>query len=149
MARSVVKRTTKRKTSAARKPRAAASRSKNSGDKIINTIVPLFFIVCLSICLCYLVFLGYKTVTASSFFDLEDGRIDIRGQNRVPGDKVRDIVRAKTVDGVWNADIAEIKLEVEKLPNVREAVVSRVLPDGIRVRLEEQNSPQISLNNQK
>ena len=39
--------------------------------------------------------------------------------------------------GVWRADLDELSQHLERLPWVRTAVVSRVLPDGIRVRITE------------
>ena len=39
--------------------------------------------------------------------------------------------------GVWRADLATAQQHLERLPWVRTAVVTRVLPDGIRVRITE------------
>jgi cell division protein FtsQ len=39
--------------------------------------------------------------------------------------------------GVWRADLPAISAELERLPGVRRAVVSRVLPDRLRVRVTE------------
>ncbi len=39
--------------------------------------------------------------------------------------------------GVWKADLKGLNARLERLPWVRTAVVSRVLPDGIRVRITE------------
>jgi cell division protein FtsQ len=38
---------------------------------------------------------------------------------------------------VWRADLQELSSHLERLPWVRTAVVTRVLPDGIRVRITE------------
>ena len=39
--------------------------------------------------------------------------------------------------GVWRADLAAISSELSTLPGVRRAVVTRVLPDRLRVRVTE------------
>ena len=80
--------------------------------------------------------MGYRTVTASSFFDTKI--VSVRGTSRVSKDEIEKIVRAKTEkNGVWNAELEQIKADVEKLTFVKSAVVSRILPDGIDVRIEE------------
>jgi cell division septal protein FtsQ len=135
-----IKRTTKRKTSTARKTRQTNVRGKSNNPQIAKYLVPAVFIIGLSICLFYMLFLGYRTATASTFFDLEEAKIDIRGINRVPKDKIVEIVKSKTTKGVWNAEISEIKQEIEKFAFVKNAVVSRVLPDGLRVRVDEREA---------
>ena len=80
--------------------------------------------------------MGYRTATASSFFDVKS--VDVRGINRVQKNDIERIVSRQTQkSGVWNADLAQIKADVEKLTLVKSAVVSRVLPDGLRVNINE------------
>lgn len=80
--------------------------------------------------------MGYRTVTASAFFDAKT--IDVRGATRVSRDEIERIVRAQTErNGVWNANLEIIRNEVEKLAYVKSAAVSRVLPNSIQVRLDE------------
>ncbi|MGA9996666.1 MAG: FtsQ-type POTRA domain-containing protein, partial [Pyrinomonadaceae bacterium] len=52
---------------------------------------------------------------------------------------IRAVVRRSvSSDGVWNADLGAVSREiVERLPWVRTAVISRVMPDGLRVRVTE------------
>ena len=140
MNKTPIKRTTKRKTSTARKTRQTNVRGKSNNSEFAKYLVPFVFIVGLSVCLFYLLFLGYRTVTASTFFDLEEAKIDIRGINRVSKEKVVEIVKSKATKGVWNADVTEIKQEIEKFAYVKNAVVSRVLPDGLRVRVDEREA---------
>jgi cell division septal protein FtsQ len=140
MTKTPVKRTTKRKTSTARKPRQTTASGKSVNSQMAKYLVPFVFVIGLSICLFYLLFLGYRTVTASTFFDLEEAKIDVRGINRVSKDKVVEIVKSKATKGVWNADITEIKQEIEKFAYVKNVVVSRVLPDGLRVRVDEREA---------
>ncbi len=80
--------------------------------------------------------MGYRTVTASSFFDVKN--IEIRGLHRTPKAEIEKIVSQQSArSGAWNADLKQIKDEVEKIKFVKTAVVSRVLPDGLRVSVNE------------
>lgn len=129
------KQTTKPRTTAKRRKALAARRGGNSG-RLVSFFVPLFFILCIVFCLGFLVFMGYRTVTASAFFDAKT--IDVRGANRVSRDEIERIVRAQTErNGVWNADLETIRNDIEKLAYVKSAAVSRVLPSSIQVRVDE------------
>jgi cell division septal protein FtsQ len=80
--------------------------------------------------------MGYRTVTASEFFDVK--KIDVRGTVHAPKSDIEKIVAAQTdKSGVWNADLKELKDKVERLDFVKSAAVSRVLPDGVRVNVIE------------
>lgn len=131
------KRTTTGKTgAAAKRPRRSTGNRKNNPGRFANFFVPLFFIVGILFCLGFLSLMGYRTVTASAFFDVKT--VDIRGVSRASKDDIERIVsRQAAKSGVWNADLNEIKNDVEKLTFVKSAVVSRVLPDGLRVSVKE------------
>src|SRR5215217_7175452 len=122
----------------AKRRRAAkpAARRAKSGGNFANFFVPLFLIFCILFCLGFLGFMGYRTVTASGFFDVK--KIDVRGVNRASTDEIEKIVASQTQKcGVWNADLKEIKTKVENLAFVKSAAVSRGLPDGVRVNVIE------------
>jgi hypothetical protein len=109
--------------------------AKNNG-KFANVFVPLFFIFCILFCIGFLGFMGYRTVTASEFFDVK--KVDVRGVSRASKDEIEQIVSGEAEKaGVWNADLNEIKNRVERLAYVKSAAVSRVLPDGVRVNVIE------------
>jgi cell division septal protein FtsQ len=113
-----------------------AARRAKSGGNFVNFFVPLFLIFCILFCLGFLGFMGYRTVTASEFFDVK--KIDVRGAAYASKSDIEKIVTANTEkSGVWNADLKEIKEKVERLDFVKSAAVSRVLPDGVRVNLIE------------
>lgn len=135
----VRKTTTKRKTTrkpAARRKTTTRRGSNKTAPNFVNFFVPFFFIVCILFCLGFLGFMGYRTVTASEFFDVK--AIDIRGGDNVKSENVEKLVRAETEKtGVWKADLSAVKVEVEKITVVKSATVSRVLPDGIRVDITE------------
>jgi cell division protein FtsQ len=131
------KRGTARQTNAAGKRgrRAAINRKKSSGT-VANVLVPLFFVAGILFCLGFLSFMGYRTATASAFFDLK--KIEVRGVNRASKDEIERIIRAYSEkSGVWNTDLKAIKSEVEKNNLVKTVVVSRVLPDSLRVNVIE------------
>lgn len=140
MATRTRKTTVKSKTNAAPRRRrpatAAARRTGKTGGHPANFFVPLFFIAGILFCLGFLGFMGYRTVTASEFFDVK--RIDVRGTARASKSDIEKIVANQTDrSGVWNADLKDIKTKVESLAFVKSAAVSRVLPDGVRVNVIE------------
>src|SRR5690242_15470595 len=80
--------------------------------------------------------LGYQTVTASNFFQVKT--IDVAGVDRASTDEIKRIVSGDTQrSGVWNADLPDIRQKIEKLPFVKFAAVSRVLPNGLKVVVTE------------
>lgn len=129
------KRTIGTKTSLARK-KGISSRRRGDSKRIFGILIPLLFIVCIVFCIGFLLLMGYRTVTASSFFDAKT--IEVRGTDRVSRDEVEKIVRSQSErNGVWNSNLEAIRAEVEKLAYVKTVVVSRVLPNTIEVRVDE------------
>lgn len=131
----------RRKSSIDRTPRTGAKRKnsrKNSGgpSRLGGFFLPLFLSGCLLICLSVLGYLGLQSVTASKFFEVK--AVDVRGTERASREDIARIAsNASEKIGVWNADLDEIKAKVEKLPFVKSASVSRVLPDGLSVQVVE------------
>ena len=125
------------RTSAAKKPRRRVVTKRASGTGYVGKlIVPLIFIVGILFCLGFLSLMGYRTATASAFFDVKT--IDVRGAERASKSDIESIVHRQTLkSGVWNADLNEIKSDVEKLQFIKSSVVSRILPDGLRVTVIE------------
>jgi len=101
-----------------------------------NFFLPFFLSFCILVCLGVLGFLSYQSVTASNFFDVQ--AIEVQGVERSSKQSIARIVSSQTEkSGAWNADLLEIKEKVEKIPFVKTAAVSRVLPNGIRVNIFE------------
>lgn len=118
-----------------RRRSSTASRKKGTGNPAAF-FVPLFLMVGIVFCLGFLLFMGYRTVTASAFFDVK--AIEIYGANHVSKDEIERIVRSQSEkSGVWSADLAGIKSEIEKNILVKSAVVARILPDGMQVNVTE------------
>lgn len=81
-------------------------------------------------------FVGYRAAASASFFQIRT--VETRGASRASVDDIKTAVRRDVSEtGVWRADLEQLSKHLEKLPWVRTAVVTRVLPDGIRVRITE------------
>ncbi|MDQ1706875.1 MAG: cell division protein FtsQ [Pyrinomonadaceae bacterium] len=79
---------------------------------------------------------SYRAAASASFFQVR--RVEVEGAVRVTSAEVQAIVRKEAEKtGVWKADLNGISARLERLPWIRSAVVSRVLPDGLRVRITE------------
>ncbi len=122
------------------KTRGRASSSRVSGRAVSQSFgrfgLPLLICCVLIAGLVILGFLGYRTATESDFFKVRS--IDIRGNDKTPADDIRRIVASEVEkSGVWNADLANIRVKIEKFPYVKAASVSRMLPAGIRVDVTE------------
>jgi cell division protein FtsQ len=98
--------------------------------------VPAFMKFVLALVVLALVFAGYRAAASASFFQVR--KVEVQGVSRVSAEEVQAIIRKETEKtGVWKADLNGLTARLERLPWVRTAVVSRVLPDGIRVRITE------------
>ncbi|MGI9165385.1 MAG: cell division protein FtsQ/DivIB [Pyrinomonadaceae bacterium] len=98
--------------------------------------VPLVLKLVIAIAIGALIFTGYRTAASASFFQLRT--VELQGNSRASAEQIQTLVKRDVVRiGVWKADLNDIAARLERLPWVRRAVVSRVLPDGIRVRLLE------------
>lgn len=134
------KKTFAKPKSSAAKPRSRASSSRVSGKAVSQSFsrvgLPLLIWVVLLAGLAVLGVFGYRTATESDFFKVRS--IDIRGNEKTPTEDIRRMVAADVEKpGVWNADLADIRLKIEKFPYVKSASVSRTLPAGIRVDVTE------------
>ncbi len=98
--------------------------------------VPLVLKLVLAVAVGLLIFAAYQAVAAASFFQIHN--VEVQGDVRASARDVETLVRREVGrSGVWQADLKELSSRLERLPWIRVAVVSRVLPDGIRVRLVE------------
>jgi len=85
---------------------------------------------------CLLVVVIYRAAASASFFQIK--KVETKGAARAALDDIQAAVRRDvTATGVCRADLQEISQHLERLPWVRSAIVTRVLPDGIRVRITE------------
>ena len=91
----------------------------------------------LAIAIGTVVFLGYRAAASASFFQIRT--VEASGINRASLASIQATVRedVKQSGGVWRADLSQLSNHLQQLPWVRTATVTRVLPDGIRVRITE------------
>src|SRR6185436_4647684 len=88
---------------------------------------------------------GYRAAASASFFQVRT--IETRGVSRASVDEIKNAVRHDVSEtGVWRADLPELSKHLERLPWIRTAVVTRVLPDGIRVRITEREPKAVVRN---
>lgn len=120
----------------AQKPSRRESGADGSRLRTMLGYVPTALKVALAVVIGVLIFAGYRAAASASFFQVR--RVEVQGTSRVSKDDVQVIVRREAEQvGVWNADLAAISQKLERLPWLKTAVVSRVLPDGLRVRVIE------------
>ena len=128
----------RRSSAATQRPlrRESGSEAVMSRLRAILGYVPAFLKLVLAIVVGILIFAGYRAAASASFFQVR--KVEVQGTSRVSTDEVQGLVRKEAEKtGVWKADLKGLNAKLEKLPWIRTAVVARVLPDGIRVRLTE------------
>jgi cell division protein FtsQ len=98
--------------------------------------VPLALRIGVIAIIALIAFVGYRAAASASFFQVRT--IEARGASRASVEDIKSVVRRDVGEtGVWQADLQDLSKHLEKLPWVRTAVVTRVLPDGIRIRITE------------
>ena len=122
------------------------SRQKSFEWKSALPYVPSALKVLLAVSLGVLAFVGYRNAVAASFFKVKS--VDVYGARRASREEIRAAVLRLSQAGVWKADLEAISGELESLPWVRDAVVTRVLPAGLRVRVTERE-PRVIMRNRE
>lgn len=80
--------------------------------------------------------IGYRAASSAALFQAR--AVDVIGTSRTSAEEIESLVRRSVSrTGVWRADLTALSVELGRLPGVRRAVVTRVLPDGLRVRITE------------
>ena len=134
------KKTTTRSRTATARSRTPRRSSRVSKSRVAESFgrfgLPLMISGVLVVALVVLGFTFYGTATNSEFFKVKS--IDVRGNDRTNVEDIKRLVAADVEKpGVWNADLADLRLKIEKFPFVKTASVSRLLPAGIRVDIVE------------
>ena len=123
----------------ARRDSSTGGRARKFSPRALLGYAPwaLKFILALLILVSLIV--GYRVAASSSLFRLRS--IDLTGTSgasRTSAEEIEGLTRrAVARTGVWRADLAAISTELGRLPGVRRVIVSRVLPDRLRVRVTE------------
>ena len=126
-----------------RRDGSAASRAGNFSPRALFAYLPkaLKFVIAILILIASIV--GYRLAASAALFQVQ--AIDVSGTARTSTDEIQGLTRrALARTGVWRADLSAISNELSRLPGVRRAVVTRVLPDRIRVRITERERPRES-----
>jgi len=119
-----------------RPARRAPAESIGARLKSLLAYVPLALRIGVIAIILLIAFVGYRAAASASFFQVR--RIEMKGAARASVDEIQTVVRRDVSQtGVWRADLPELSKHIERLPWVRTAVVTRVLPDGIRIRITE------------
>lgn len=119
-----------------RPAKRGGSESIGARFKAVLGYVPLALRISVIAIIGLIAFVGYRVAASASFFQVRS--VETRGVSRASADEIRNVVRRDVNEtGVWRADLPELSKHLERLPWVRTAVVTRVLPDGIRVRITE------------
>jgi cell division protein FtsQ len=119
-----------------RRERAMAASSGRNPLRALYAYVPsaLKFVVVLAVLVA--LFLGYRAAASASLFQVR--KIDVTGSSRTSAEEIAGVTRrAVARTGVWRADLSAVSADLQRLPGVRRATVTRVLPDGLRVRVTE------------
>ena len=114
----------------------SAVHTRDFSPRALFTYVPkaLKFVVAMVVVIGLLI--GYRMAASAALFQVRS--IDVTGTSRTSAEEIQGLTRrALARTGVWRADLRSISNELSRLPGVRRAVVTRVLPDGIRVRITE------------
>jgi cell division septal protein FtsQ len=131
MARTKQKRVIKANANATKRPRSARKgrgKSVSIGKYFLPGLLCLIFLSGLG----FFGIMGYRTVTASDFFEVR--RIEIRGTERASREDINKLIEAAAVrSGAWNIDLEELRAKVEKITFVRSAAVTRIRPNGIQI----------------
>jgi len=119
-----------------RPAKRGANESIGARLRSLLTYVPLALRIGVIAIIALIAFVGYRAAASASFFQVKT--IETRGASRASVDDIKNLVRRDVSEtGVWQANLQELSNHLERLPWVRTAVVTRVLPDGIRVRITE------------
>jgi cell division protein FtsQ len=114
----------------------ASGESIGARLKSLLGYVPLALRIGVIAIIAMIAFVGYRAAASASFFQVRS--VETRGASRASVEDIKSLVRRDVGEsGVWRADLQALSGHLEKLPWVRTAVVTRVLPDGIRVRVTE------------
>lgn len=119
-----------------------AKRDRDSGEGIVArlrslvTYIPLALRIGVVAIVALVALVGYRAAASADFFKVR--KVETKGTVRASSEDIKAaVLRDVGETGVWRADLDQVSKHLERLPWVRTAVVTRVLPDGIRVRITE------------
>src|SRR5437868_446776 len=120
----------------ARRDGSPVARARSFSPRALFAYVPKALKFVLAIFVLVTLIVGYRVAASAALFQVQN--IDVSGTSRTSADEIAGLTRRATArTGVWRADLAAISSELSRLPGVRRAVITRVLPDRLRVRVTE------------
>jgi cell division septal protein FtsQ len=120
----------------ARRDGTAGGKVRTFSPRALFAYVPSALKFVLVILALVTLFVGYRVAASASLFQVRS--VDVIGTSRISTAEIEVLTRrAASKTGVWRADLSAISTELQRLPGIRTAVVTRVLPDGLRVRVTE------------
>ena len=136
----------KGRSAAVQRPaKRAPSESIGGRLKSLLAYVPLALRIGVIATICLIAFVAYRAAASASFFEVRN--VETKGAARASIKDIQAVVRRDVAEtGVWRADLQQLSTHLESLPWVRTAVVTRVLPDGIRVRITEREPKAVVRN---
>ena len=128
-----------------RPAKRAPAESMGARLKSLLAYVPLALRIGVIAIICLIAFVGYRAAASASFFEIR--RVETKGASRASVNEIQTVVRRDVGEtGVWRADLEQLSKHLQRLPWVRTAIVTRVLPDGIRVRITEREPKAVVRN---
>lgn len=126
-----------RSTAGQQRPaKRAPAESMGTRFKSLLTYVPLALRIAAIATIGVIALVAYRAAASASFFEVRT--VETKGASRASINDIQTVVRRDVAQtGVWRADLEQLSQHLERLPWVRTAIVTRVLPDGIRVRISE------------
>jgi cell division protein FtsQ len=122
----------------ARRDGSSPGRAHNFSPRAVFAYLPAALKSLLAILILIGLIVGYRVAASAALFQAQ--MIDVSGASRTSAEEIQLLTRrAVARTGVWRADLSAISAELSRLPGVRRAVVTRVLPDRIRVRITERS----------
>ena len=116
--------------------RDGGSTTRSFSPRALFGYLPAALKVVLGVLIVVTLIVGYRVAASAALFQVHT--IDVSGTTRTSAVEIEGLTRrALARTGVWRADLNAISHELSRLPGVRRAVVSRVLPDRLRVRVTE------------
>jgi len=116
--------------------RDGAPAGRRFSARKLFTYLPAVLKLGLSVLILITLIIGYRAAASAALFQVRT--VDVTGTTRTSAEEIEGLAK-KVVSrtGVWRADLSAISQELSHVPGVRRAVVSRVLPDRLRVRISE------------
>jgi len=124
------------KAGAQRPARRDGKEPSRFSPRVLLTYVPTAMKVAFGILAIIGLAIGYRAASSASLFQVRS--VEVVGTSRTSAEEIEGLVRrAVSPTGVWRTDLSALSAEIGRLPGVRRAVITRVLPDGLRVRITE------------